>query len=81
MSQEQYKVPTASPSQQVSSSQAKEPDRSQNATGTQLESDHRCGDCAAIVHLTPRGPIRCTKCGCRIVHKMRTKRMMQFEAR
>ncbi|KAK4166715.1 DNA directed RNA polymerase [Cladorrhinum sp. PSN259] len=40
-----------------------------------------CGDCAVRVPLEPSAPIRCQKCGARVLYKERTKRMVQFEAR
>ncbi|KAL1840280.1 hypothetical protein VTJ49DRAFT_658 [Mycothermus thermophilus] len=40
-----------------------------------------CGDCAVRVPLERDTPIRCQKCGARVLYKERTKRMVQFEAR
>lgn len=40
-----------------------------------------CGDCAVRVPLEKGAPIRCQKCGARVLYKERTKRMVQFEAR
>ncbi|KAK4196567.1 hypothetical protein QBC40DRAFT_287022 [Triangularia verruculosa] len=42
---------------------------------------YRCGDCAVRVPLEKGAPIRCQKCGARVLYKERTKRMVQFEAR
>ncbi|KAK3989333.1 hypothetical protein QBC44DRAFT_327588 [Cladorrhinum sp. PSN332] len=42
---------------------------------------YTCGDCAVRVPLEPSAPIRCQKCGARVLYKERTKRMVQFEAR
>ena len=40
-----------------------------------------CGDCGAANEIRPRDPIRCRFCGYRILYKMRTKNLIQFEAR
>ena len=40
-----------------------------------------CGDCGHQNLLGPNDPVRCTVCGYRILYKMRTKRLIQFEAR
>ena len=37
--------------------------------------------CGAVIDLSLQESIRCKECGCRGVYKMRTKRMVQFEAR
>ncbi|KAK0661615.1 hypothetical protein QBC41DRAFT_330204 [Cercophora samala] len=42
---------------------------------------YRCGDCAVRVPLEKGAPIRCQKCGARVLYKERTRRMVQFEAR
>jgi DNA-directed RNA polymerase I, II, and III subunit RPABC4 len=42
---------------------------------------YTCGDCAADVSLKRADPLRCLQCGHRILHKKRTTRMVQFEAR
>ncbi|KAK3318829.1 hypothetical protein B0H66DRAFT_603394 [Apodospora peruviana] len=42
---------------------------------------YTCGDCAVKVPLEKNAPIRCQKCGARVLYKERTKRMVQFEAR
>ncbi|KAK1774890.1 hypothetical protein QBC45DRAFT_396630 [Copromyces sp. CBS 386.78] len=42
---------------------------------------YTCGDCAVRVPLEKGAPIRCQKCGARVLYKERTKRMVQFEAR
>ena len=50
--------------------------------------DHRthamnylCGDCGVVNEIKPKDPIRCRFCGYRILYKMRTKNLIQFEAR
>ncbi|KAI5921500.1 DNA directed RNA polymerase [Camillea tinctor] len=40
-----------------------------------------CGDCGSKFPLRRSDPIRCKECGCRVLYKERTKRMVQFEAR
>ncbi|KAI0509310.1 metallothionein-I transcription activator [Xylaria bambusicola] len=40
-----------------------------------------CGDCGFKFALRRSDTIRCKECGCRILYKERTKRMVQFEAR
>ena len=40
-----------------------------------------CGDCGANNEIKPTDPIRCRMCGYRIMYKMRTKNLIQFEAR
>eukprot|EP00526_Cylindrotheca_closterium_P025607 CAMPEP_0113615848 /NCGR_PEP_ID=MMETSP0017_2-20120614/7923_1 /TAXON_ID=2856 /ORGANISM="Cylindrotheca closterium" /LENGTH=66 /DNA_ID=CAMNT_0000525119 /DNA_START=8 /DNA_END=208 /DNA_ORIENTATION=- /assembly_acc=CAM_ASM_000147 len=43
--------------------------------------EYRCGDCGAINVVKASDPVRCRQCGFRILYKMRTKRLIQFEAR
>ena len=38
-------------------------------------------DCGAENFIKPKEPIQCHSCGYRILYKMRTKRMVQFQAR
>jgi len=40
-----------------------------------------CGACGEKNAVKPVDPIRCRKCGYRILYKVRTKRMIQFQAR
>ena len=40
-----------------------------------------CGDCGVVNDIKPKDPIRCRFCGYRILYKMRTKNLIQFEAR
>ena len=40
-----------------------------------------CGDCGVVNEIKPKDPIRCRFCGYRILYKMRTKNLIQFEAR
>ena len=40
-----------------------------------------CGDCGYEQEIKPADPIRCRNCGYRIMYKVRTKNLIQFEAR
>ncbi|KAA0157058.1 hypothetical protein FNF27_01962 [Cafeteria roenbergensis] len=40
-----------------------------------------CGNCNALNNIKPREPVRCRACGYRILYKMRTTRLTQYEAR
>ncbi|KAG5176048.1 DNA-directed RNA polymerases I, II, and III 7.0 kDa polypeptide [Tribonema minus] len=40
-----------------------------------------CGDCGTTNEIKAKDPIQCRSCGYRIMYKMRTKRLIQFEAR
>jgi len=40
-----------------------------------------CGSCGNDESLGPHDPIQCRSCGYRILYKVRTKRMVQHEAR
>ena len=42
---------------------------------------YRCGDCGYINTLKLQDAIRCRHCGFRVLYKIRTNRMVQFEAR
>jgi len=42
---------------------------------------YRCGDCGFVNQLKLQDPIRCRQCGFRVLYKIRTSRMIQFEAR
>mmetsp|Transcript_12601 Transcript_12601/g.25698 ORF Transcript_12601/g.25698 Transcript_12601/m.25698 type:complete len:80 (+) Transcript_12601:36-275(+) len=42
---------------------------------------YRCGDCGHINELKLQDAIRCRMCGFRVLYKVRTNRMVQFEAR
>jgi len=43
--------------------------------------EYRCGDCGARNVIKSTDPVRCRQCGFRILYKIRTKRLIQFEAR
>ncbi|KAH8780116.1 DNA directed RNA polymerase [Diaporthe sp. PMI_573] len=83
MSREGYTVPTGSPGGSFGAAtlaakpSAFNPDfRDDNA-----QMKYLCGDCGSSTHLRKADPIRCKDCGCRVLYKERTKRMIQFEAR
>ncbi|KAK6590576.1 hypothetical protein RS030_152384 [Cryptosporidium xiaoi] len=41
-----------------------------------------CGECGVDVSLLAHGAaVRCRTCGCRILYKKRTRKMIQYEAR
>ncbi|OII77290.1 DNA directed RNA subunit ABC4 [Cryptosporidium andersoni] len=41
-----------------------------------------CSECGADVSLLTHGAaVRCRTCGCRILYKKRTRKMIQYEAR
>ncbi|KAJ8110949.1 hypothetical protein ONZ43_g5739 [Nemania bipapillata] len=76
MSREAYQIPT---------SQGNAPGAGTNLSRT-FDTDgatmnYICGDCGYKFALRRSDTIRCKECGCRILYKERTKRMVQFEAR
>ena len=46
-----------------------------------VEVTYLCGACGQPNGIKPADPIRCRSCGYRILYKVRTKRMVQFDAR
>ncbi|KAL7628472.1 DNA-directed RNA polymerase core subunit rpc10 [Parahypoxylon ruwenzoriense] len=52
-----------------------------DTTGAGATMHYLCGDCGTRFPLKRNDPIRCKECGCRVLYKERTKRMVQFEAR
>ncbi|KAL2264124.1 hypothetical protein VTK26DRAFT_1993 [Humicola hyalothermophila] len=84
MSREEYQVPTTGSQSNVGGgSSSYNPPAARDYAG---ESGggvmfYTCGDCAVRVPLEKGAPIRCQKCGARVLYKERTKRMVQFEAR
>lgn len=42
---------------------------------------YQCGDCGSVESYKVRQSTRCPACGGRVLYKLRTKRMIQFEAR
>ncbi|KAK3933837.1 hypothetical protein QBC46DRAFT_401122 [Diplogelasinospora grovesii] len=77
MSREQYQIPTTGGQGDFSGGQTSRAIE-QAPTGPMF---YTCGDCAVKVPLEKGAPIRCQKCGARVLYKERTKRMVQFEAR
>lgn len=74
MSREQYQVPTGSGSPSVGGGSFNAPaarDYSGESGGVMY---YMCGDCAVRVPLEKGAPIRCQKCGARVLYKERTKR-------
>ncbi|KAI2611934.1 DNA directed RNA polymerase [Hypoxylon sp. NC1633] len=84
MSRESYQIPTnqgsASGGGAAPGSQSNTFDQSGSAAGG-ATMHYICGDCGTKFPLKRNDPIRCKECGCRILYKERTKRMVQFEAR
>ncbi|KAG9305889.1 hypothetical protein G9A89_016541 [Geosiphon pyriformis] len=66
MNREQYQGPSAS---------------NNRTTQQQQQMHYLCADCGVDNEIKPKEPLRCKECGHRIMYKMRTKRMVQFEAR
>ncbi|KAI0432501.1 metallothionein-I transcription activator [Xylaria sp. FL1042] len=77
MSREAYQIPTS----QGNAPGAGGPNlaRSLDLEGSSM--NYICGDCGFKFALRRSDTIRCKECGCRILYKERTKRMVQFEAR
>ena len=78
MSREAYQIPTAggasAPGAGTNFSRAIDP-----TEGVTI--NYICGDCGTKFPLRRNDTIRCKECGCRVLYKERTKRMVQFEAR
>lgn len=66
--------------QQQLQDQPAEEDKAQSSSG-QIGVQYVCGDCGRVNLLRPKDPVRCENCAYRILYKMRTKRLIQFEAR
>ncbi|KAK4097243.1 hypothetical protein N658DRAFT_518751 [Parathielavia hyrcaniae] len=85
MSREQYQIPTGSAGAGGAGSGAMGAGSFNAAAARDYEGGglmhYMCGDCAVRVPLEKGAPIRCQKCGARVLYKERTKRMVQFEAR
>ncbi|KAJ4418008.1 DNA-directed RNA polymerase core subunit rpc10 [Gnomoniopsis sp. IMI 355080] len=72
MSREGYTVPTTQ-----NSNPFEPPQRADNEPTIR----YLCGDCGSPNQLKKSQPVTCLDCGCRVLYKERTKRMIQFEAR
>ncbi|KAI1334978.1 DNA directed RNA polymerase [Xylariaceae sp. FL0016] len=86
MSREAYQIPTAQGSSSSgggAGAAGGQPQRSAfDANPTDgVSIQYICGDCGFTSSLRRVDAIRCKECGCRILYKSRTKRMVQFEAR
>ncbi|KAK3378871.1 hypothetical protein B0T24DRAFT_674708 [Lasiosphaeria ovina] len=79
MSRESYQVPTGN--SPTFGGSAAFPAREFIPDSSASTMFYICGDCAVRVPLEKGAPIRCQKCGARVLYKERTKRMVQFEAR
>lgn len=60
----------------------------EQATGEELKQANAgagvlyvCGDCGEEQVIRNKDAVRCRRCGYRILYKVRTKRLIQFEAR
>ncbi|SPO04051.1 uncharacterized protein DNG_06734 [Cephalotrichum gorgonifer] len=72
MSREEYQIPTGDLGSGPKFDTAPQPSRL----------SYICGDCGLKSSQHQTVPfLRCKECGCRILYKERTKRMVQFEAR
>lgn len=73
MSREQYQIPANTPPLGGGSFSAPAPrDYAGDSGGGVMF--YMCGDCAVRVPLEKGAPIRCQKCGARVLYKERTKR-------
>ncbi|KAI4864168.1 metallothionein-I transcription activator [Hypoxylon rubiginosum] len=85
MSRETYQIPTPSQTANPGSSSGgglnPGAQRSPFDADTNTVMQYICGDCGAKCPLRRNELIRCRECGCRVLYKERTKRMVQFEAR
>ncbi|PSR82935.1 hypothetical protein BD289DRAFT_436590 [Coniella lustricola] len=88
MSREGYQVPTgsgASPFDFGGSTQARQSGSQagggESNTANEPVIRYMCGDCGTPNQLRKSQPVQCLDCGCRVLYKERTKRMIQFEAR
>lgn len=70
MSREQYQAPNTG-SQQTFGGAGGRDFGAENAGGIM---HYTCGDCAESVPLEKGAPIRCQKCGARVLYKQRTAR-------
>ncbi|KAI1467687.1 DNA directed RNA polymerase [Daldinia caldariorum] len=81
---EAYQIPssaTAGPSGAAASGGTAARSSAFDVDGGGASIHYICGDCGTKFPLKRNDPIRCKECGCRVLYKERTKRMVQFEAR
>jgi DNA-directed RNA polymerase I, II, and III subunit RPABC4 len=80
MSREQYQVPTTNTGAAGTGSFSTAPAARDYSGGGGGDASgggvmyYMCGDCAVRVPLEKGAPIRCQKCGARVLYKERTKR-------
>ena len=65
----------------IDQSAAHQPAHQPNPMTSAPTARYRCGDCGYENELKLQDPIRCRTCGFRVLYKIRTNRMIQFEAR
>ena len=82
MSREEYQIPTAPSGSQMGGSGGMGMGGGGGSMATQGSPIlYSCGDCGFKFELKRADAIRCTECGCRVLYKNRTNRMIEFEAR
>ncbi|KAI1774885.1 hypothetical protein F4818DRAFT_417061 [Hypoxylon cercidicola] len=81
MSRETYQIPTSSQAANPGAGSGSGAQRSPFDADPNIVMQYICGDCAAKCPIRRNELIRCKECGCRVLYKERTKRMVQFEAR
>ncbi|KAI1365522.1 metallothionein-I transcription activator [Xylaria arbuscula] len=79
MSREAYQIPTSQGNAPGAGGAGGAVTRTFDLEGATI--NYICGDCGFKFALRRSDTIRCKECGCRILYKERTKRMVQFEAR
>ncbi|KAI0970023.1 DNA directed RNA polymerase [Xylaria arbuscula] len=79
MSREAYQIPTSQSNGAPGAGGSNTLSRQFDLEGA--SNNYICGDCGFKFALRRSDTIRCKECGCRILYKERTKRMVQFEAR
>ncbi|KAI1201680.1 metallothionein-I transcription activator [Nemania serpens] len=81
MSREAYQIPTSQGNAAGGSGAGAGAGLSRTFDLEGATMNYICGDCGFKFALRRSDTIRCKECGCRILYKERTKRMVQFEAR
>ncbi|ROT36687.1 DNA directed RNA polymerase [Sodiomyces alkalinus F11] len=81
MSREAYQVPTGSQAANPAAVGKSFDAYGGGAAEVGPQMQYLCGDCGLKFQMRRGDAIRCKECGCRILYKERTKRMVQFEAR
>ncbi|KAK8096761.1 metallothionein-I transcription activator [Apiospora kogelbergensis] len=78
---EAYQIPSGQQSPSAGMAMRSVVNTSSAANDEGLPMRYICGDCGTTFPLKRADTIRCVECGCRVLYKERTKRMVQFEAR